>query len=142
MDFIPPTWNELEEAPVAAPVEPKPVGPHGNGSRGAGRGRQGRGGRGQPGEGRNAGRVVKKPELDEHDEVGKVPKKYRNCRADNGKNICVNFQTGKCNQGYGGSCGKPPRERLHICATIVNLEEMTLCQSDKHAHDSCPNKAD
>ena len=142
MDFIPPTWNEFEDKPSSDSAEPKSSGSLGNAGQGAVRGRPGRGGRGQPGRGGGAVRVGRNPQPDELDEVGKIPRSYKNCRDDKGKNICVKFQTGKCDQGYGGSCGKRPRERLHNCATITNLAEMILCQSAKHGHDDCPHKAE
>ena len=43
-------------------------------------------------------------------------------------------------QGYGGKCGKRPKERVHVCATILSLEPFKICQGE-HEHVECPQKA-
>ena len=144
VNFIPPTWEEFEENAKPVLAESKKTVNAGDLDKGVGRGRGDQSGRGRPGRGGGSGRGGKSHQAprDEQEEVGKIPKNYRVCKDRNGRDICIRFQTGACNNGVDGICGKGSRMRMHVCATIKSTSKLTLCQSSEHAHKDCPDKVE
>ena len=144
VNFIPPTWEEFEENQKPEPVGPKKTVNPTNLEKGAGRGRGDPSGRGRPGRGGGAGRGGKSQQTPgEIQEVqGKIPQNYRVCKDRHGRDICIKFQTGNCQNGVDGMCGKGSRMRMHVCATITNVSNMTLCQATDHSHKDCPSKVE
>ena len=115
-----------------------------NPDKGTGKGRGDQSGRGRPGRGGGAGRGgrANQSPSEEQEEVGKIPKNFRLCKDRNGRDICVKFQTGACNNGVDGICGKGSRMRMHVCATIKNTTKFALCQSNEHSHKECPDRVE
>ena len=139
VNFIPPTWEELEEN--SKPVQAEQIKTE-NPNKGAGRGRGDQRGRGRPGRGAGRGGKAYQAPSSEVEEVGKIPKNFRLCKDRNGRDICVKFQTGACNNAIDGICGKGSRMRMHVCATIKSTNNLSLCQSSEHAHKDCPDRVD
>ena len=137
VNFIPPTWEEFEENSKPAQVEQKRTD---NPSKGAGRGRGDQSGRGRPGRGAGRGGRANQSPGEDQEEVGKIPRNFRLCKDRNGRDICVKFQTGACNNAIDGICGKGSRMRMHVCATIKSTNKLSLCQSNEHAHMDCPDR--
>ena len=106
---------------------------------GAGRGRPGRGQPPQPGaddqvgKGRGDGKGSK-------NEVGKIPRHFKDLKDSQGRDVCQKFQKGECSDGKDGMCWKGSRVRMHLCGTIKSLSKLTLCLAADHGHKDCPLK--
>ena len=142
VNFIPPTWEEFEENQKLEPAQPKKTKAQPVPDNGAGRGRGDQRGRGRPGRGNGAGRGGKaqQPADTSREVQGKVPQNYKLCKDRNGRDVCIKYQSGGCQDGVDGMCGKGSRMRMHVCATITNVSNMTLCLATDHAHKDCPSK--
>ena len=130
---------ECNAKPVTNPTAPT-VPPAGAGrGNGAGRGRPGRGQPPQPGadsqvgKGRGDGKGGK-------NEVGKIPRNFKDCKDTQGREVCVKYQSGECTEASEGMCWKGPRVRMHLCATVKSLSKLTLCLSKEHGNKDCPLK--
>ena len=144
VNFIPPTWEELEDNAKPVQNEPKKTTNPGGPDKPDKPVRGDQNGRGRPGRGGGAGRggrTQQAPKADQ-EEVGKIPRNFRLCKDKNGRDICIRFQSGSCENGVDGICGKGSRMRMHVCATIKSTTNFALCQSSQHAHKDCPDKID
>ena len=110
-------------------------------------GRGGRGGgrvtrRGLPGRGGVAGRGGgnASDRKGKSEEIGKTPPDWKKFKDTSGNEVCVKFNKEEgCPEGYGGTCGKKPRVRQHLCATVVGTNPLQLCL-ERHSHQNCPKK--
>ena len=130
---------ECNAKPAATPTAPS--GPAAGAGRGGGatRGRPGRGqppqpaARGEVGKGQGEGKVLKNV-------VGKVPRHARDCKDTQGREICFKFQSASCSEGADGMCWQGSKVRMHLCAIVTSLANLTLCLSKEHGHKDCPSK--
>ena len=75
------------------------------------------------------------------DRLGRFPNDLSRMKTASGAPICVGFQMGRCKKEVvNGSCRSGNNARKHVCAVILEMSPLQLCESDEHGACGCDLK--
>ena len=137
-----PSFHYNEGQPGYEDVGGRGGGRGGRGTRGRGSGgREVRGGGRGGGQGAGQGRGGGQGGNSRTDRAGRFPNDLARMKTASGAPICVNFQKDRCEKDVvNGSCGQGNSARKHVCAVIVEMKPLQLCESEEHGAKGCDLK--